>query len=91
MNDDKSLKLKACIVPHGKEDYDKEKLHTECNMYPQIGIRVISNMATERRCLVLRADAVSAFLQTGPAVLMCILSRHTSQIIIVIRYGGCCI
>ena len=66
-NDDQSLKLKARIAPHGNEDSDKENLHTECCMCPPLGIRIISTTATVRGWRIVRADAKSAFLQTGPA------------------------
>ena len=66
-NDDQSLKLKARIAPHGNEDSDKENLHTEWCMCPPLGIRIISTTATVRGWRIVRADAKSAFLQTGPA------------------------
>lgn len=62
VNDDKQLKLKAQIAPHGNEDSDKLNLHTESNMYALVGIRVIANKATVQKWRVLRADAESPFL-----------------------------
>lgn len=67
VTDDKSLKLKARIAPHGNEDSDTENLHTECCMCPPIGIRIISTVATVRKWRIIRADAKTSFLQTGPA------------------------
>ena len=62
MLDDESMKLKARIAPHGKEDSDRDNLHTACNMCPPIGIRIVSSTATTRRWRVVRVDAESAFL-----------------------------
>lgn len=66
-NDDQTLKLKARIAPHGNEDSDKSNLRSDCNMCPPIGIRIVSSTATIRKWRVVRADAETAFLQTGPA------------------------
>ena len=67
LNDDKSLKLKARIAPHENEDSEKENLHTKCCMCPPLGIRVMNIIATQRKWRIVRVDADSAFLQTGPA------------------------
>lgn len=45
VNDDKSLKLKARIAPHGNEDSLKNELRSDCAMCPPIVIRIILSIA----------------------------------------------
>lgn len=66
-NDDKSLKLKARIAPHGNEDSLKNDLRSECCMCSPSGVRIVLSIASLRGWRLSKADVKSAFLQTGKA------------------------
>lgn len=65
LNEDESLKLKAHIPHPGKEDSDKDYMHTECCIRPPLGIHVVSSTATIRKWRSVRTDPEKAFMQTG--------------------------
>ena len=67
MNDDKALKLKARIAPHGNEDSLKHDLRSDCCVWPLTGIRLLLSMASLRKWRITKMDVESAFLQTGDA------------------------
>ncbi len=61
--DDKSLKIKGRIAPHGNEDALKELLTKDCTMCPPTGIRIVESTASLYGWVVVRGDSKSAFLQ----------------------------
>lgn len=67
VNDDKSLKLKARIAPHGNEDSIKNELRSDCAMCPPLGVRIILSIATLFAWILTAIDVKTAFLQTGRA------------------------
>lgn len=66
-NDDGSLKLKACIAPHGNEDDLKDSLSKECTTCPPTGIRILEYIASDFGWKLYKTEVEAAFLQTGKA------------------------
>lgn len=66
-NDDRSLKLKARIAPHGNEDNLKDVLTKDCSTCPPTGLRILESIASLHGWNVYKADVKAAFLQTGKA------------------------
>lgn len=66
-SDDKNLfKFRARIAPHGNEDSEKDNLHIDCCLCPQIGIPFfLCVTASKMKWRVVRFDNQSAFLKTG--------------------------
>lgn len=67
INDEKMLKLKAGISPHGNEDSLKGELKSDCAMCSPMGFRILLSISALFRCRITMADAKTAFLQTGDA------------------------
>lgn len=67
VKDDKSLKLKARIAPHGNENSLKNELKSDFAMCPPLGIRIILSIATIFSWILTAIDVKTAFLQTGQA------------------------
>ena len=66
-NDDKSLKIKARIAPHGNEDSMKSEMKSDCCICSPTGVRIVLTFAALFGWKVRRDDALTAFLQTGEA------------------------
>lgn len=66
-NDDKSLKLKAGIAPHGNKDDLKDVLTKDCTTCPPTGIRIIESIVTLNGWTIALGDLKTAFLKTGEA------------------------
>lgn len=67
INDDKSLKLKARIAPHGNEDCMKDDLKSACSMCSSVGLRILLLTASLQKWRLSKIDVKSASLQTGNA------------------------
>lgn len=67
VNDDASIKLKARIAPHGKEDSMKGQFSSDCTTCSPSGLRILESMSSLMGWKVTRVDTKSAFLQTGKA------------------------
>lgn len=65
MNDDKTLKLKARIAPHGNEDDLKHLLTKDCAICPPTGMHILESIASLYGWKIVRGDVKTAFLQTG--------------------------
>lgn len=65
MKDDKSLKLKARIAPHGNEVSARGDLRLDCAMFSSIGYRIIASLSSLYQGRLSKIDVKAAFLQTG--------------------------
>lgn len=67
INYDFFLQLKARIASHGNEDPFKNAVKSDCCIRAPTVTRVVLSVASLQKWRVVKADAKSAFLQTGPA------------------------
>lgn len=64
-NDHQTLKLKACIEPHGNEGSSKLQLRTDCSMYRHSGFRIMASNAAQGKQRLTKLDMKTANLQAG--------------------------
>lgn len=70
VDEDKALKLKSCIDPHGNEDCIRcirNELGSDCSMWAPVSVRILTSVDSIRSWRISRTDVKIAFIQTGAA------------------------